>query len=207
MKKLLTFSASVIISFIISGQKNKNKDSNIPAFGAVEKADLEMKECDFDKKAEAMILFDKGQLDYVSGSGINLERHIRIKILSDKGKERADIHLRYLSWKNDEQIKDISAQVYNLDPSGNIQVTKVDKKQIFEKQINKRYSEKVFTFPDVKPGTVIEYKYTRTNIGMIDWYFQNSIPVKYSQFTFDYPDDVDIAFTPRCFLPYDQKNG
>ncbi|HKC35365.1 MAG TPA: DUF3857 domain-containing protein, partial [Chitinophagaceae bacterium] len=206
MKRLLYFSASIIISLSVYGQKNKNKDSNIPAFGQVEKADLEMKECDFDKKAEAMVMFEKGQLDYTSGFGISLDYHTRIKILADKGRDRADIHLRFMNWKNDEEIKDISAQVYNLDPSGNIIVTKVDKKQIFEKQINKRDAEKVFTFPDVKPGSIIEYKYTRTNIGMIDWNFQNSIPVKYSEFTFDYPYEVEIAFTPKCYLPYEEKS-
>ena len=205
MKRLLHLSAGIIISLSICGQKNKNKDSNIPAFGKVEKAELEMKECDFDKNAEAMVLFDKGQLDYIQGLGIDLERHIRIKILNDKGKDRADIHLSYINWKNDEDIKDISAQVYNLDPSGNIIVTKVDKKQIFEKQINKREAEKVFTFPDVKPGTIIEYKYKHTNIGMMNWYFQRSIPVKYSEFTFDYPNEVDISFSPKCYMPYEQK--
>lgn len=205
MKKLLHLSAGIIISLSIYGQKNKNKDSNIPAFGKVEKADLEMKECDFDKNAEAMVLFDKGQLDYILGSGINLERHIRIKILNDKGKDRADIHLSYINFKNDEDIKDITAQVYNLDPSGNIVVTKLDKKQIFEKQINKREAEKVFTFPDVKTGTIIEYKYKHTNIGMMNWYFQRSIPVKYSEFTFDYPNVVDISFLPKCYMPYEQK--
>lgn len=205
MKRLLYFSVSILISSSLFGQKGKDKDSNIPAFGKVEKAELEMKECDFDKNAEAMVMFDKGQLDYIIGTGIDLERHIRIKILNDKGKDRADIHLRYHNWKNDEEIKDISAQVYNLDPSGNIVVTKIDKKQIFEKQINKRYAEKVFTFPDVKPGTIIEYKYKHSSIGMINWYFQRSIPVKYSEFTFDYPNEVDISFAPRCYLPYEKK--
>jgi len=204
MKKLLHFSVGIIISLSIYGQKNKNKDSNIPAFGKVEKADLEMKECDFDKKAEAMVLFDKGQLNFIVDQ-IDLEQHVRIKILSDKGKDRADIHLRYYNWKNEEEIKDISAQVYNLDPSGNIVVTKIDKKQIFEKQINKRYAEKVFTFPEVKPGSIIEYKFKHTGIGWHDWYFQQSIPVKYSEFTFDYPNEVEFSFLPKCYLPYEQS--
>ena len=209
MRKTLPLSVSIIIYTVISlslfGQKGKNKDSNIPAFGKVEKADLEMKECDFDKNAEAMVMFDKGQLVYILGKGIDLERHIRIKILNDKGKDRADVHLHYINWKNDEDIKDLTAQVYNLDPSGNIVVTRVDKKQVFEKQINKREAEKAFTFPDVKPGTIIEYKYKHTNIGMMNWYFQRSIPVKYSEFTFDYPNAVDISFLPKCYSPYEQK--
>lgn len=210
MKRLLHLSACIFISILISltifGQKGKNKDSKIPAFGSVDKADLEMKECDFDKNAEAMVLFDKGEVEFISGSGYNLIHHIRIKILSDKGKDRADIHLSYSNWKNAQEIKDISAQTYNLDPSGNIIQTKVDKKQIFEKQINKRVAEKVFTFPEVKAGSIIEYKYKKIGVGLMDWYFQRSIPVKYSEFSFDYPNEIEIAFTPKCFMPYESKN-
>jgi len=196
---------SILISLSIFGQKGKNKDSKIPAFGSVEKADLEMKECDFDKNAEAMVLFEKGKTDFIVGKGIDFERHVRIKILNDKGKDEADIHLPYISWKNDEEIRDISAQVYNLDASGNVVVTKLDKKQVFVKQINKRLAEKVFTFPDVKPGSIIEYKYKHLNATVVNWYFQSSIPVKYSEFTFDYPNDIEIIFSPKCYLPYEQK--
>lgn len=206
MSKLLLAAFAIIFSLSgqqILAQKVKGKDSKIPAFGSVDKSELEMKECDFDKKAEAVVLFDKGELVYVDG--IDLVKHVRIKILSDKGKDNADIHIPYISWKNDEEIKDLTAQVYNLDPGGNIVITKVDKKQIFDKQINKRISEKVFTFPEVKAGSIIEYKYKKIGAGMIDWYFQRSIPVKYSEFTFDYPNLVNISFSPKCYLPYEQK--
>src|SRR5690349_24432754 len=128
MKRLLFLSAGIIMSFTLVAQKGKNKDSNIPAFGKVEKAELEMKECDFDKNAEAVVLFEKGQTDFIVGKGIDFERHVRIKILNDKGKNAADIHLPYYNWKNEQEIRDISAQVYNLDASGNIVVTKLDKK-------------------------------------------------------------------------------
>lgn len=205
MKRFTLLSACALLSFFLQAQKSKDKDNNIPSFGKVEKAELEMKECDFDKNAEALILFEKGQSDFIIGEGINFERHVRIKILNEKGKNRADIHIPYYNWKNEEDIKDISAQVYNLDPSGNIVVTKIDKKQIFQKQINKRFAEKVFTFPDVKPGSVIEYKYKHTNADIVNWYFQRSIPVKYSEFTFDYPSEIEIAFTPKCYSDYEAK--
>lgn len=205
MKRLTSLSACLLISFFISAQKGKSKDSNIPAFGSVQKSELEMKECDFDKKAEAVVIFDKGQLDYVLGKGIDLIRHIRIKVLNEKGKNHADVHLPYFSWQNDESIQDLAAQVYNLDPSGNIVTTKLEKKQVFEKKLNKYFTEKVFTLPDVKPGSVIEYKFKHTNIGMINWYFQSSIPTKYSEFTFDYPNAVRISFLPKCYMNYEDK--
>ncbi len=72
---------------------------DVPSAGKVDKADLQMKECDFDKNAEAVVLFDVAEL-YCNlnsnGADINLDRHIRIKILKDKGLKNADIHIPFL---------------------------------------------------------------------------------------------------------------
>jgi len=90
--------------FPLRSEKDKNKNEELPPFGKVEKADLEMKECDFDKKAEAVILIDDARLDEVMGSGVEMKKRVRIKILSTKGLEYADIHLPYISAKNEEDI-------------------------------------------------------------------------------------------------------
>ena len=206
MRKFLSIAFGLVISSVILAQKGK--DNKIPAFGKVDKSELELKECDFDKKAEAMVLFDRGELSCViSGAGVytDIEQHVRIKILSDKGKDKADIHIPFHSWAGDESIKDLVAQTYNLDASGNIVVTKVDKKLIYEKKLDKRFSEKVFTFPDVKVGSVLEYKYIRTNTGLVNWTFQSSIPVKYSEFVVDFPAEIEIRSTPKCSRPYEKK--
>jgi hypothetical protein len=205
MKKLSILIALIGFSLCVCAQKGKNKTADIPAFGKVEKADLEMKECDFDKKAEAVVLFETGDLDFLYGSGAELKRRVRIKILTQEGADQANIHLRYISYRNDEDITGLEAITYNLDEAGNIKVTELEKKLIYEKKVNKRYSEKVFTFPEVKPGTIIEYKYKHNNIGLIDWYFQRSIPVKYSRFTIDFPEEIEVAALPQCNHELEQK--
>ncbi len=54
-------------------------------------------------------------------------------------------------------LKGLSAQTYNLPGCrGNTIITKVEKKLIYEKPIDKRYSEQVFTFPEAKAGSIIE---------------------------------------------------
>jgi hypothetical protein len=58
-----------------------------------------------------------------------------------------------------EDIKNLSAQTINVDASGKYGITKVGKDAIYRKKINKSYSEVIFTFPNVKPGSIIEYKY------------------------------------------------
>ncbi|MEO6453241.1 MAG: DUF3857 domain-containing protein, partial [Ginsengibacter sp.] len=196
MKRFLVVSIVMCVCVsVIAQKKSKNKEIAIPAFGKVEKADLEIKECDFDDKAEALVLVDEGVLD---GFNIQLKKRIRIKILTDKGLDWANVHLPYKTDGNTQNISNLEAQTYNLDESGNVIVTKVERKLIYEKKLNKKYSEKVFTFPEVKVGSIIEYKYNHYGVGLIDWYFQKSIPVKYSRFTIEFPSGVEILINPIC---------
>src|SRR5258705_2790149 len=207
MKRLLLLSAYFFVALNLPAQKGKNNNADLPAFGKVDKADLEMKQCDFDDKAEALVLLEDGQLDNLLYTGMELNKRIRIKILNSKGLDRANIHIRYLTSGSDrEEINNLEAQTYNLDANGNVVVTKVEKKLIYDKKINKKVAEKIFTFPEVKVGSIIEYKYKHTNIGLIPWYFQKSIPVKYSHFVIDFPEEIEVRTIPACSRPYERKN-
>ena len=137
MTKLIAVVIAMTFSLTLFSQKNKDKNPNLPAFGTVDKADLEMKKCDFDDKAEAMVLIDDGALETI-GDDLQFKRRLRIKIFNTKGLEWADVHLRYFSERNLQDITGIEAQTYNLDANGNIVVTKVEKKLIYEKKINKK---------------------------------------------------------------------
>ena len=160
----------------------------LPPFGEISKEDLKMKECDFDKDAEAYKLISFGDVHYDVFAGIFIivtERRIRIKILKNKGLERANIKLRFYSKNNFETIKDIAGITYNQDSSGKIVTTKLEKSSIYQKKIDNRVSEISFTLPDVKVGSVIEYKYTddkRSIENLDDWYFQDLIPTRISMY-------------------------
>jgi hypothetical protein len=207
MKKILILVTFSAFSLCLFSQKEKNDQIEIPDFGKVEKASLQIKECDFDKKAGAMVLFDIGVMKYTYGSGLELERRVRIKILTKEGADQADIRIPYRSIWNEEDITGLEAKTYNLDEAGNIKETEVEKKEIYEKKINKRYSEKIFTFPEVKIGSIVEYKYKYTGIGLIDWYFQKRIPVVFSRFTMDFPEVIEPGIIPHCSRKFetDQK--
>jgi len=196
--KQLTLSLSLLLTIVCTNAQQK-----IPEFGKVDKSELEMTSCDFDKDAEAVVLFDDGEFFFSALFGN--ERHIRIKILKDKGLDRADVHIKYYAYRGAENVKGISAQTYNLDAAGNIVVTKLEKKQIYDKKINARYSEIAFSLPEVKVGSVIEYKYTIEGSDDITWYFQQSIPVLLSRYSINFPDDIEMSTIPHCSLPY--KSG
>ncbi|HEV3250450.1 MAG TPA: DUF3857 domain-containing protein, partial [Puia sp.] len=201
----------LILSIFYFSSLYSQKDHDIQAFGIIDKAELQMSECDFDKNAEAVVLFDIEEvrcLLYAHSVYSEIHHHIRIKILKNKGLERADIKIPFLKYQNTESIGNIDAQTYNLDPSGNIIVTKLEKKYIFDKVIDKRVSEMIFTFPEVKVGSIIEYEFKESasvGVGLKNWYFQHSIPVKLSRYTIDFPSEIEVSSQSFCTLPVDQK--
>src|SRR5665647_559858 len=206
MKKLTLISLLLLSSFIIFAQKE------LPAFGKIDKEDLLLKECEFDKEAEAYKLLSYGDVKYtINGENWNIEteRRVRIKILKDKGLDQANIKLRFYSKSGYEIIKFISALTYNIDNSGNIVTTKLEKSSIYTKQINNKISEISFTMPDVKIGSVIEYKYLdvkKSVANLDDWYFQDDIPTRISEYKILVPSIFKFVNQIMAFQPVEQKS-
>ena len=89
--------------------------NDIPAFGKVDKADLEMKQCPFDAAAEAMVLFDVAEVYcFLNFNAMlvplrsQMERNVRIKILNSKGLDFANIHIPFIAENDIETIRNIS---------------------------------------------------------------------------------------------------
>ncbi|RYG01980.1 MAG: DUF3857 domain-containing protein, partial [Chitinophagaceae bacterium] len=120
------------------------------------------------------------------------EVHVRMKILSEKGFSHADVMIPYTSYKNEESVRGLVAQTYNFDASGNATITKVEKNVIYDKKIDTRISRQVFTFPEVKAGSILEYKYSIRGAWLQDWYFQENIPVMLSRYSLEFPVDLEI---------------
>jgi len=173
-----------IAYFLVSAAASAQ--AGYPAFGNIDKSDLQSMQCDIDKDAVAFKLLDYGEVNYIGSNNqfkIETQRRIRIKILKEKGLSLANVKIRYYGLNSYEIISDIAGETYNVDNTGNISITKVDKASIFRKSINNYYSELVFSLPNVKVGSVIEFKFTDTKEGFSvfnEWYFQDVIPTRLS---------------------------
>jgi len=194
MKKSVTAIVLFFYSVIVSAQ------AKLPSFHKIDKPDLEMTDCDFDKGATAIKLIDYGRVYYDRGTeGITAfkvmyEYRVRIKILKDKGLSYANVEIPFYNYNNDEKITNVDACTYNLDETGKIKITDVGKSSIYTKKMNKFYSRLVIAFPEVKTGSVVEYKYRLESEFSLDikrWDFQDDIPTRYSEY------DVSI---PRMFI-------
>jgi len=188
------FLPAFLLAFVCFTAKAQTPAATLPTtqlFGKIDNSDLEMKACEFEKDANAEVLFDKGNLYFGADLlSITNEIHRRIKVFNDHGKSEADVHIKYESGNHLEYITGLQAQTINL-IDGKPEITKLDKKLIYTKIIDKNYSEITFTFPNVKPGSVLEYKYnfnTNKFYNLPDWDFQDHIPVRYSEFYTSVPD-------------------
>jgi len=174
-------------------------------YGTIDTADLKMTSCDFEKDANAEVLLDIGTIYYGDDlNSVTHKYHKRIKIFNSNGNDEANIHIRYYGRERLENISGIEAQVINL-VDGKAEVTKLDKKLIYTTIIDDYESEITFTMPNVKPGSIIEYEYklnARYNAALpYTWYFQERIPVRYSELSTSIPDVFYFRVQPHFFQP------
>lgn len=205
-------SALLLFLFVISIPASAQRSQ--PAFGKVDKTDMLMTDCDFDKGANAVTLIDYGSTYYDRGThGVSLfttifERRTRIKILKEKGIAQADVEIPFYTHNNEERIFKLKANTYNIDESGKIITTEVKKSSIYKKKIDAYYSKMIIAFPDVKVGSIIEYSYyveRETQVSIRNWFFQERIPVRYSEYQLIIPQIFRFTVQPSVIDSMEEK--
>jgi hypothetical protein len=203
MNKFFTLLLFCAVSLSVNAQAQPSVPTTQP-FGKIDKADLEMTSCDFEKDANAEILFDKGSIYFTAEYDMVFERHIRIKILNEKGKDEGNIRIEYAGGDQSEYLSNVQAETINSD-NGVIAITKVEKKLLYTQTIDKIYKALTFAFPDVRAGSVIEYKYSITTSYLDDfpdWFFQNDIPTRYSEFNTSIPGALYYKSLVMVSMPF-----
>jgi Domain of Unknown Function with PDB structure (DUF3857) len=177
----------ILCCFTSIGQK-------IKAFGKIDLDDLLLQNCSYEEAAPAEVLVDEGETKFEWGKNNFFSMYtvyrVRIKIYNEQGLDYANVKINYLNDDHYEKINDISAHTFNL-VQGKIIKTKVEKKLIYNEKIDDNTAQVIFTFPEVKIGSVIEYKYTSykesfSNIAV--WNFQGSLPVRHSGYSIQVPE-------------------
>jgi hypothetical protein len=203
MIKPLSFFLLVAFGLNAHAQPTPANAPGTMPYGKVDKADLEMTACDFEKDANAEILFDKGSVYFDQEYNMVFDRHVRIKIFNENGKNEGDVKIEYYGGNRAQIISNIQAQTINLN-NGVVQIEKVDRKLIYSKAIDKNWVAVSFAFPDVKPGSILEYRYSITTPyldNFPDWYFQNSLPTRYSELNSSVPS---VLYYKKLVMVHDQ---
>ncbi|WP_347343883.1 DUF3857 domain-containing protein [Flavobacterium sp. LC2016-01] len=182
----MKFQNLVIVLFLCIGFSKINAQNF--ALGKVSIAELEEKMHPIDSSASAAVLFTKGLVKINNTGYTERITQTRIKIYKKEGYDWSNMQFSFPSGKL-SAISITDVYTYNL-VDGKIVKSKLKSEGEFLEKINKDYWAKKFTFPDVKEGSIIEYqvKVIGGSLNIMDWDFQKSIPVNFSEFKTIIPD-------------------
>lgn len=175
-------------------------------FGKVTYRELEMKQYANDTSAVAVVLNEFGKAYFDNGNDYNLmfEYHVKIKILKKEALDYADLEIGLRkSGASVERLKSIAASSFTFD-NGSMRETKVETRNIFTEEVGKGLDLKKVAIPNVRVGSVIEFKYTIESpfsYNFRTWTFQSEIPKMKSEYWALIPANYLYNITLKGFLP------
>jgi len=189
MKKLF-----LLLIIFLSSQISHGLDKI--KFGTVSLEELKMAKLPSDTLASAVVLYEYCDNYYSIGTKdfiLISEYTVRIKIFTSEGLDNANhsfLLRKGRSREYDETYSGLTGYTYNLE-NGKIVKEKLDKNYIFTEETGENLKRIKFALPSVKPGSVIEYKYTIASPYYTvsrKYHFQRDIPVDYSCFSIKIPE-------------------
>ncbi len=172
------------------------------SLGQVSAEDFIQGEYDQDVDASAVILYNYGNtyfdLDTRSGSFYYVyERKIRLQILNEDGFDWADLSIPLLDFSGTrESMSRFRGYVHNL--GGNrVSSTRIRARDGISERTSDNLRTIKFSFPDIQPGSIVEYRYTIRSPFMYNlptWQFQYSVPVEYSEYNLQLPEFYNYQF-------------
>ncbi|QXU43985.1 DUF3857 domain-containing protein [Pedobacter sp. D749] len=166
-------------------------------FGKIAPTEFEVKASGQDSSASAIKLFDVGNCYFEIGPSSGgfvyvFERHIRYKILNKNGYDLANFKVELYKNSNSakEDLNYMDAATYNM-VDGKMVTSKLNKDAKFTEEFNKNYVIKKFALPNVKEGSIIEFKYKIKSdfiFTLRGWRFQSSVPTLWSEYNVRIPE-------------------
>lgn len=168
-----------------------------PEYGSFSNYERTLRRCEFDTDAVAIVLMDEAVSNYDDENQLITDRHVRIKILKEKGFSAANITIPYYSNNGFEFISGLEGMVFNNGESGEGFKSKLGTGSVYTVELTKRVSALKFTFPDIRIGSIIDYKYRSTMKsygGLDDWNFQQEYPVVTSRYMLNILPNTEFSY-------------
>lgn len=199
----------VVLIFSIGIFSSVYGQSQPAKFGKVTDAEVNMSSFEADAEAEAVILFEVGNLRYrfvKDDFQQLLEVHRRIKVLKKEGYDWATVQVPVVQQNGSakELVSEIKGATYNME-NGKMVVHKMEKSAIFNEDMGQNVRLVKFTLPNVKEGSVIEYSYTISSdfyYNFRDWAFQHNVPTLWSEYRTSIPEYFDVMQFSQGYIPF-----
>ena len=179
-------------------------------FGKVTKEELMEEVCPIDASASAMVLYKYRNTYYKYGRQLVTEVYQKIKVYHKNGFDKATKQLvLYESKSKREVLSKFSAFTYNLE-GGEIVKTKLEKDQIFENELVRNYKSIRFTMPNLKEGSIVEFRYRITSpfYQDVDEYeFQSNIPIKRIEAHLKMPEKYVFKSIQKGYINFESEKS
>lgn len=175
-------------------------------WGDIPAEHLEMTSFAADSNATAVILAKYGEQRHDSQGRLTMDRHVRIKILSEAGFEYGTVMLPYHAEERSSGIRNVRGQTFNLLPDGEVERSTLDRSSIFDENVYRDYGQVRFTLPKLAVGSVIEYSYRQiydSPFFLRAWRFQSEQPTLYSEMRITLPNSIQYVTATRGFVQED----
>lgn len=146
-----------------------------------------------DSAASAAVILKKGRTYFdIDPEGyfcLISEVETKIKIYKKEGYEYANFQVPYYTGGKPVRLFFDNAVTYNL-VDGKVEKTKLRSDGEFTEKVNDNFSYRKIAMPNVKEGSIVEFKYTlRTPYYTVlpDWRFQFSIPANFVEYNISIP--------------------
>lgn len=210
--RVITLLLMLVPALCIAQQKKLQK--SYLKFGDIKAEDFEPKTYEVDSLASAVVLADIGQSEFEGNNdgffSIVFKHHKRIRIMNKNGFDAANIAIRISQDGNgkEEKIEDLEAVTYNIE-NGKVVATKLDKGSIFKDKLSKYSTARKFTFPNLKEGSILEYRYKITNpfFYLRNWDFQGSLPRLWSEYSVSIPAMFDYVLISQGNRPFEVSDA
>ena len=174
-------------------------------YGKITPDELRMTLYEPEPDAPAVFIYDDTDIHYSFGNSIQLlcYRTVKIKVFKDEGVKWGDVAIDFGNYQlSKEGVSRIDAAAYNL-VDGKTVKTQLKRQNIFEEVLDEHTKRLKFSIPEVRAGTVIEYRYLLTSdfIGQIpDVDVQHAIPVVRSTAQISIPEYFPHHIHTRGYL-------
>ena len=165
-----------------------------------------------DTNTEAVVLAHIGNSDFEGSSKgtfvLVYNEFKRILLRKKNAFDEATVEIPVYTGKDEftEVFENFEATTYNLE-DGTIKETKLDKNSLFKEKYNKNYTIIKFTYPNIKEGSIIEYRYRiKSPFNSNDirtWDFQERYPALWSEYKVTIPPVYIYNIIKQGDLPYD----
>lgn len=176
-------------------------------WGDIPESDLKMTVYPQDSNASVVVLQDVGKIVLRANTGaVNFYRTRRIKVLDVSAFEQGNLMIRYRDSKREDELRDLDVQVTT--PDGVKKKVKSD--NVYTEKLQRGWAAKKIFIPDLQKGSVIEYRYQMQSndiITLYDWYFQEDIPVRWSELETVLPEYYDYVFLRNIAGAFDLEES